>query len=273
MGPVKGFVGDVWKIAAAFASGAFLLSLLTGLIAGNPFGVVILRAFLLAVLFAALGAGLRFVITKYLPELLGASRSGDEAGAGAEAAGGAERKPGSRGAAVDIVLQDDDGLRRQAYGGPGLSGRPRQAEQEEGTTTDDGDDSLAASLEGDIMAQGDTGGLPEMAEELAEELPPAGESAGSGAAAVEPEEEPAEEPEPADELPRAMRGAGRATDSLPDIDGLEAPEEKPARPPARPLRSSDAEKPGDAVRNSLSGQDPSTLARAIRTVLKNAEKG
>src|SRR5208283_4953422 len=93
MGPLKGFVGDVWKIAAAFASGAFLLSLVTGLAAANPFGVVVARALLLAVLFAGLGAGLRFVIKRYLPELLGSSSStaADGAGAAETAMGRAER--------------------------------------------------------------------------------------------------------------------------------------------------------------------------------------
>jgi hypothetical protein len=270
MGPVKGFVGDVWKIAAAFASGAFLLSLVTGLIAGNPFGVVIFRAFLLAVLFAGLGAGLRFAVKTYLPELLGSSRAATAGGNGAAdaAADGAERASGSRGGAVDIVLQDDEGLRRQAYGG--LGGGRQGGE----VTDDEGEEPLSASLDGDFMSQGDTGGLPELAEELAEEVPPAGESTGVGSlAAAEPGEDTVGETEPTDELPRGMRGAAGGTDSLPDIDGLEAPEEKPARAPARPLRSADKEKPGDAVRNALSGQDPSTLARAIRTVLKNAEKG
>ncbi len=42
MGPVKDFVRDVWKIAAACACGAFFLSLVIGLFAGNPFGVVLL---------------------------------------------------------------------------------------------------------------------------------------------------------------------------------------------------------------------------------------
>src|SRR5208337_2191897 len=92
----------------------------------NPFGVVVARALLLAVLFAGLGAGLRFVIKRYLPELLGSSSStaADGAGAAETAMGRAERSSGNRGAAVDIVLQDDEGLRRQAYGGPG-GGRPR----------------------------------------------------------------------------------------------------------------------------------------------------
>jgi hypothetical protein len=283
MSPVKGFVGDVWKIAAACASGAFVLSLVIGLFAGNPFGVVIFRAFLLAVLFAGLGAGLRFVVKAYLPELIASSSTADEGSrANAAGEGGADKaaehrgaeSAGYRGAAVDITLQDDDGLRRQAYGGSARAPRSRPSEPGSGNAEDAGDEGLEASLDEDFMSQGDTPGLPELAEELGEELPPARESTETGGSAgAESEEDAVEEMESAEELPRAMRQAPGGVDSLPDIDGLETPEEKPARPPVRPLRSVEREKPGDAVRNALSGQDPSTLARAIRTVLKNAEKG
>jgi hypothetical protein len=275
MSPVKDFVGDFWKIAAACAGGAFLLSLVIGLFAGNPFGVVIFRAFLLAVLFAGLGAGLRFVVKAYLPELIASSSTVDEGSrADAAAPSGADKAADHRGTAVDITLQDDDGLRRQAYGGSGRTPRSRPSEPGEGNAEDAGDEGLEASLDEDFMSQGDTPGLPELAEELEEELPQARESTETGGSAgVQSEEDAVEETESAEELPRAMRQAPGGVDSLLDIDGLEVPAEKPARPPVRPLRSVEGEKPGDAARSALSGQDPSTLARAIRTVLKNAEKG
>ena len=122
MSPVKDFVRDVWKVAAACASGAFFLSLVIGLFAGNPFGVVFFRALLLAVLFAGLGAGLRFVVKAYLPGLVASAPSpaGSDEGrsrAGMAGQSGPDTSAEHRGAAVDIVLQDDDGLRQQAYGG------------------------------------------------------------------------------------------------------------------------------------------------------------
>jgi hypothetical protein len=293
-GPVKDFVRDVWKVSAACSFGAFLLSLVIGLIAGNPFGVVIFRALLLALLFAALGAGLRFVVKAYLPELItstsspagmdeGMSRAGRAGKSGAE--GGADR----RGAAVDIVLPDDDGLRRQTYGGSG--GAPLSGPLESGAANmeDVGDAALEASLDQGFMSQGDPPGLGEVAE-LTEELPSVREPAGTGGSAVTQVEKSAEyrgaegaesagyrgaveETESGDELPRTMRESSGGVDSLPDIEGLEPPEEKPARAPLRVPRPAEGEKPGDAVRIALSGQDPATLARAIRTALKNAEKG
>jgi hypothetical protein len=286
---MKGFVGDVWKIAAACASGAFLLSLVIGLVAGNPFGVVIFRALLLGLLFAGLGAGVRLLVKTYLPELIASSLTagadgGNRGGAVSRGAAGssAERRGGDaggdRGGAVDIVLQDDDGLRRQAYA---RTPRSQPSEPAAGTTADTADAAdaaLEASLDEDFMSQGETRGLPDLDEEVAEELPPALESTETAdSAGARSEESAVEEAESPDELPRGMRESPGGVDSLPDIDVLEPAEEKPerpaSRPPARLPRSASGGTTGDAVRNALSGQDPSTLARAIRTVLKNAEKG
>jgi hypothetical protein len=283
---VKDFVRDVWKIAAACSFGAFLLSLVIGLIAGNPFGVVIFRALLLAVLFAALGTGLRFVVKAYLPELItstsspvgmdeGRSRPGRAGQSGAD--GSADR----RGSAVDIVLPDDDGLRRQTYGGTG--GAPLSGPLESGVanTEDVGDAALEASLDQGFMSQGDPSGLGELAEELTDELPSAREPAGTAGSAAAHADESAEYrgaeggvegTESGDELPRNVRESAGGVDALPDLDGIEPPE-KPARAPLRVPRPAEGERPGDAVRTALSGQDPATLARAIRTALKNAEKG
>ena len=281
MSPVKGFVGDVWKMAVACASGAFLLSLVIGLVAGNPFGVVILRAFLLAVLFAGLGAGLRLVVKAYLPELA-ASSPADEAGrADAAVPGSAERAAEGglgaaerRGAAVDILLPDDDGLRRQAYGGGGRPARGRQAEPGAAGDIEGGDEGLAASLGEDFMTQGDTPGLPELAEELDEELRRGafagggrqpcwsaiggGRSGGTG---------------PGRGASAGHAGSPGRSRFSPRPRRAGCPGREACRPPRAAPAARGGETPEDAVRNALSGQDPSTLARAIRTVLKNEEKG
>ena len=125
MGPVKDFVRDVWKIAAACASGAFLLSLVIGLIAGNPFGIAFFRALLFGILFAGLGVGLRFVVRAYLPELAAAGAPAGSADASTE-----PRAAGQRGTAVDIVLPEDDslrqaGLQRHLPAVPSFHGRTR----------------------------------------------------------------------------------------------------------------------------------------------------
>ena len=64
---------------------------------------------------------------------------------------------------------------------------------------------------------------------------------------------------------------------LPDISSLGASRAPRGGGPAaqgRPGRSADKPStPGDEMKGALSGQDPATLARAIRTVLKRDEKG
>jgi hypothetical protein len=58
-----------WKIPAGFAAFGGLVSLVAGIIGGNPFGVIILRLVLSAVLCAGLGLIVNVILKKYLPEL------------------------------------------------------------------------------------------------------------------------------------------------------------------------------------------------------------
>lgn len=282
---MKDFVRDVWKIAAVSATGAFLLSLVIGLIAGNPFGVAFFRALLFSLLFAGLGAGLRTVVKGYLPELVapnpqtaeatGTAAEGRRAGAPADhrAAEG-----GFRGSAVDIMLPEDDGLRRQAYQG---SPRPSRASDSEPVEGEGEPEEVleAESMDEDSTSQAEAQALGE----LAEELPGAPESAEPtlrGAAPGRPagsfaSEEPVQDAEPEDEIPRSARESTADLDSLPDIAALEPPSaDRPGSGSARsPRLRKPGERPEDAVREVLSGQDPATLARALRTVLKKDEKG
>jgi hypothetical protein len=258
MDPVREFFKDVWKIAAGCAAGAFVLSLLIGLIAGNPFGIAFSRALFLALLFAALGAGLRAVVRAYLPEL--------SAGAAPAADG-----PGARSGSVDIVVPDDEALRRQAYQGGG-----RPAPDAQGGAAEPGEELVAVGEEGPAGA--DAGPAEELPEELAEELPPQERSGESAALAGEEvsEAEVVEESWSADDL--LSEPATADLDALPDIEDLEPPAAPAGRPPAarRPSRLPPprvGETPEEAMRSFLGSQDPATLARAIRTSLKKDEKG
>ena len=58
-----------WKLVGGFSAFALLIAVLTGIIAGNPFGTILVRALLASVLFGALGIGVGYMIGKYLPEL------------------------------------------------------------------------------------------------------------------------------------------------------------------------------------------------------------
>jgi hypothetical protein len=264
---VKDFVRENWKTATACAAGAFLLSLLVGLITRNPFGIVIFRAFLLAVVFAGLGAGLRYVVKRYLPELL-------TQGATAAAAGGPADDRATRGTRIDIVLPAES---------PGRTGRyaatAREGRQGEPPGEDAGLEPLPSEDAG-LQTDAETAALGELASELAEELPadeghetaggPEAEHAMTGPG-VEGGEQAAEE--------ELQGGAGASEpgsdlDSLPDISTLEVAEEQgPSAPRGRRATRPGGDSPADALRGSVGGQDPATIARAIRTVLKRDEKG
>ena len=58
------------RIAGALAAFALVVTLLSGVFSGNPFGVVVLRALLGAVAFGALGLGVAWVLERFVPELL-----------------------------------------------------------------------------------------------------------------------------------------------------------------------------------------------------------
>jgi hypothetical protein len=80
-----------WKIPAGFAAFGALVSLLAGIIGGNPFSVIVLRLVLSAVICAGLGLIVNVIFKKYLPEL-SATPASVEAGTGQ---------------AVDIVIDED----------------------------------------------------------------------------------------------------------------------------------------------------------------------
>lgn len=251
---MKDFVKESWKIGAAFAAGAFLLSLLIGLITRNPFGTVVLRAFLLALLFAVLGAGLRYLVRTYLPELAGGSPN----------AAPADEPRGSR---VDIVVDDE------IAPGAGGSRRPAGAVAEEAGPA--GEEPADAA---DTAAHAESEALGELAEELAEDASPAG-----GAEAIEEAESGGEQPP--ELLSASANGQAAELDELPDIESLDGPGKASAGGVARrgrgggrsggmsSLSRSGGTSPDDAMKETMARQDPATLARALRTVLKKDEKG
>jgi len=105
-----------WKIPAGFAVFGAFVSLLAGIIKGNPFGVIVLRLVLSAVVCAGLGLIVNIILKKYLPELSAAPASA-AAGTGEE---------------VDIVIDEDipievEGLMQEEAG---LEGESTEEEAE-----------------------------------------------------------------------------------------------------------------------------------------------
>ena len=58
-----------WKLVAGFGGAGAVLSLLLGVVAGNPFGVILLRLVVSAVVAGALGLGMSWLVGRFLPEL------------------------------------------------------------------------------------------------------------------------------------------------------------------------------------------------------------
>jgi hypothetical protein len=81
-----------WKLLAGAAGGAFLLSLLVGIVGGVGFGTLLLRALLWAIVFGGLALGADYVLRNFLPELFSGSSEAEES---------AEN-------AIDITLEDEN---------------------------------------------------------------------------------------------------------------------------------------------------------------------
>ena len=58
-----------WKLNICIAGSAFLLAIISGILGGVQFGILLFRAFLAAIIFWAAAIGLRIIIRRYLPEI------------------------------------------------------------------------------------------------------------------------------------------------------------------------------------------------------------
>jgi hypothetical protein len=218
-----------WKIPAIFAGFGAVVSLLAGIIGGNPFGVILLRLILSAVVCGGLGLGVNLIVKKFLPELsapppVAQVESGEE---------------------VDIVIDEAIPMAEEAVGqqSPEPEGSLEQIEPageeepSELTMSVDEEGGIDASEEGgeseeDVLTLEDA---DSQAETTPEEFVP-----GIAAAQVADFED---------------------LDTLPDIDTF-SPSAEDSAPPARPSRKD------SKVEEVVRDQDPENLARAVRTFMK-----
>jgi hypothetical protein len=96
---VKDALREYGRTVAIFAAAGLVLSLLVGLLARNPFGVMLLRALLFAILFGGVGAGMQYVVRRFLPEIAGGEAAGPE--------GGGDASVTPEGSTIDIVLPEE----------------------------------------------------------------------------------------------------------------------------------------------------------------------
>jgi hypothetical protein len=248
------------KNSAFSAAAAFVLSFIVGLFSRNIFGVVLLRAFLLAIVFAALGAAYTFIIKKYLPELLGTSPENP--------APDAQRREKRT---VDIVLPEENPMAAGLGPDMGAEGSTETLEDAESAgleTVESADFSEEPPL-------ASTGVPQEQAEPFgvvaAEEL---GEEAVEDFIDVESGEEEAPPVIEETEVPAAGRRASEGLedlDNLPDIADIGS---LGGAPRASPRKTEKIRlKPEETAHGFVADEDPESLAKAIRTVMKRDERG
>jgi hypothetical protein len=219
-----------WKIPVGFAGFGAVVSLLAGIIGGNPFGVILLRLILSAVVCGGLGVGVNLIVNKFLPELsasppIARMDSAEE---------------------VDIVIDEDIPLAEEAEEQQILESAESVGQME---STEGGEAvELAKSID---------------AEEAQIDIAEGGEETEEDVFALE--EADSENESTLEEFVPGI-AAGQVTDfedldTLPDIDRF-SPTTEDSAPPTRPSRKN------SQVEEVVRDQDPENLARAVRTFMK-----
>ncbi len=266
-----------WNIVGFAGGGAFVLSFLLGILSGNPFLTILLRAFLFGVVFALLGGGAALLVDRFIPQAAGGEDSPP---------GGGQRVP--RGSNVDIVLDEGTPVGEDQIEELTLD----EAEPAGGAAeSEDGYDvSAAASFAGvddDSLGSLDDESPDSSAGEdfAAEPVPPERSAARSGSGAAdglktrEEENNPAarngiqEKPAggPPDAIERDKNLAEGDLDVLPDMSSFES-SFSPVTSSGTVTDTDSFESFGtDSLKRSGMDQDPETYVQAVRTILKRDE--
>jgi hypothetical protein len=228
--------GGEWKLAAGFAGGVWVLSLLFGAIARNPFGTVLLRSVLSAALAAALAVGASFLIRRFVPGIFDSAFGSD----------GVPAQVDEADHGIDIVVPEEN---------------PHVGESEgEGTPADDaraepdaGDGSVSdADVDADALAAADaepSAGEAEPEADAAEEVEGGDEI---GAEPVDVEEITVDEETGEQELPDMEEEPQLAAGNQPPVLGA--------------VGSGTVDIGGEE-------QDVEVVAKAVRTMMQRDERG
>jgi hypothetical protein len=225
-----------WKIPVIFAGLGAAVSLLAGIIGGNPFGVILLRLILSALVCGGLGLGVNLIVNKFLPELSAAPPA-------------VQRDSGEE---VDIVIDEDIPPAEAVVEQQGLE--PEEASEQMVS----GDEEEASELTVSVDEEEGPIGATEEVEESEEDVMTF-EDADS-----ELDADSEIESAPEDFVPGIA--AVQVTDfedldTLPDIDTF-TPGTEAGEPPSKPSRKD------SKVEEVVRDQDPENLARAVRTFMK-----
>lgn len=216
------------RVAVGSAAAAAILSLLIGILAGVGFAVALVRALLAGVLFALLGGGAMYLLGTVLA-VEGGTPGDDES---------QESDRHESGSGLDITVDDDlpanlfvGGAATEDFG----SGAMRR----------DADDSIVDEVSEDVGGDaaetvvtrsiGTPAATVEIDDTLLDEIPDIGTFAGAFTSG----------------------GGDDGAATMPDLDGYQADDERPARQSASKARDA--------------GYDPEKIARALQTMLKRDE--
>ena len=219
-----------WKLPAIFAGFGAAVSLLAGIIGGNPFGVILLRLILSALVCGGLGLGVNLLVKKFLPELSAAPPATQM----------------ETGAEVDIVIDEDIPPAEEVA----VQQSPETEESLE--QMEPADEEEASELTVPVDEEESPLDTSEGGEESEEDVLTF-EDADSQAQSSPNEFVPG--------IAAVQAGDFEDLDTLPDIDTF-SPSTEEGEAPARPSRKD------SKVEEVVRDQDPENLARAVRTFMK-----
>lgn len=219
-----------WKLPVIFAGVGSAVSLLAGIIGGNPFGVILLRLILSALVCGGLGLGVNLLVKKFLPEL-SAAPPATQMESGAE---------------VDIVIDEDIPPAEEVA----VQHSPETEESLE--QMEPADEQKASELTMPVEEEEGPLDTSEGGEEPEEDVLTL-EDADSPADATTKEFVPG--------IAATQVADFEDLDTLPDIDTF-SPSTEESEAPTRPSRKD------SKVEEVVRDQDPENLARAVRTFMK-----
>jgi hypothetical protein len=255
-----------WKLLVGFSLFGALVSLISGIAGGNPFGVIVLRLILSAVVFAALGLGVQGILRRYLPDLLQTSPPPVERGGGTVDIIIDDELPASAAGAQEGILEPEESTAEA------LGRAPPESEEllTESEFLEMGEGPQEAFEPADL---GEFEAEPTLAQPTLAQ-PTLAQPTLAQPTLAQPTDE-VREPPAARKSP-VLAGSDEADpEILPEFDAIEdvadlasglsdeEPESSDRRPPATPREMRQSR-----IEEAIKDQDPENLARAVRTFLK-----
>jgi hypothetical protein len=259
------------KVIIAFAAAAGLLSFFAGVFGGVPFGTIVLRMFLGAAAFGALGAVISLLAERFMPELFSTESTEGQTEEEAEAEPAAEGP--QQGSQVDIVLEDEGETSPDFSAESGGEEEPDEEDRFIEEVRRAGEETEAAAASGETGAESGTSGAAAYAGG-------GNGTSGGGADAAAAASGTEEYGESQSGVSAGEGGEDEGVfehvndiDELPDLEDYADSFESVA---------ADTQSEGDeGYRGASSGavdidgeqEDPATVAKALRKFMKNDEEG